>query len=128
MRDVKSHKQQIAHYDRIKAYATPDQRHRKRRSNHQNSKKTHKPVAVDDNDLVFVDLTDSDVPTQHAAQAQREPASFSITSPSSFSPNQNSSSSPIVPQRPHRAAADHARHPGFFRLAYFDSAIDIECV
>ena len=84
LRDVKTYKQQIAHYDCIKPYATPHQRLRKRRSNNLSSKKTLQPVPVDDNDIVFVDLTDSDVPTQHAAQAPRDTASSSITLPSNF--------------------------------------------
>ena len=126
LQDVKTQKQQIAHYDRIKPFTPSDQRLRRNRSN-QTVRPSPQPIVPEDDDLVLVDLSERQASTSDRLQNTTNPTSSAIPSPPVFlSENQSGSGSTTVPQRPRRAVADHARHPGFFRLAYFDSDSDVE--
>ena len=110
----------------VVSFTPPEERVRRKRSN-QLIRASPELVAAEDNDLVLVDLSERHAPTSHRSQNTITPSSSASPSPSAgLSDNQHEPSFTTVSTRPHRAAADHARHPGFFRLAYFYSDSDVE--
>ena len=76
---------------------------------------------------MLVDLTDSESSSSQSLKTQRAITNrINLSASSKFLENQNNSSSWFLSRRLHRAAAKHARHPGFFRSAYFDSDSEVE--